>query len=385
MIIAGFISLVAAIFVASEVLIGVFGKKWDYDCRTADGSGPVDALEKRRYFSEWRYAQTQFIWHPFCYWRSAPRRGSYINVDGAGLRSTPTPRTEPLPAAAERIFFFGGSTMWGAGVRDEATIATQCLAALRDQGNDVEIINYGQIGYVSTQSMIALLQALQRGDIPTAVVFYDGYNDVMSAATNGIAGIGYNEARRVAEFNLMTKPFGLAKSAVRATRTVGLLLGAWQRRPARQHPQNMIELSEAIVSNYLANLRSVTALGKEFGFTPLFYWQPTIFRKASLTHFEASQRSKIADFEQLFDIVEGRLRAIARTGQAGPTMLTNILQEQAAPLFLDWAHLSEAGNGLIAERIGSDLASWLELKPHFPSAGYQRDFSDDTHRSREAL
>ena len=77
---------------------------------------------------------------------------------------------------AARIFTFGGSTMWGMGVDYENTIASNISEVLCDQGFNVKVSNYGQLGYVSTQEKIYLLKLL-RDKSPDVVVFYDGVND----------------------------------------------------------------------------------------------------------------------------------------------------------------------------------------------------------------
>ena len=51
----------------------------------------------------------------------------------------------------------------------------------------VEIRNLAEIGYVSTQEMIALVRELQSGYRPDLVLFYDGVNDTTSALLEGEA------------------------------------------------------------------------------------------------------------------------------------------------------------------------------------------------------
>jgi hypothetical protein len=40
-------------------------------------------------------------------------------------------------------------------------------------------MNFGESGFVSTQSVIQLMQELQSGNIPHLVIYYDGVNDTM--------------------------------------------------------------------------------------------------------------------------------------------------------------------------------------------------------------
>ena len=51
-------------------------------------------------------------WKPYVYFARYPSySGQYINIDSAGRRVTPQPNLPAVPSA--RVFFFGGSTMWG--------------------------------------------------------------------------------------------------------------------------------------------------------------------------------------------------------------------------------------------------------------------------------
>ena len=49
---------------------------------------------------------------------------------------------------------FGGSTMWGTGARDACTIPSLLARALQGRGMSLEIINFGETGYVRTQEVI---------------------------------------------------------------------------------------------------------------------------------------------------------------------------------------------------------------------------------------
>lgn len=90
----------------------------------------------------------------------------------------------------------------GTNARDTFTIPSLLARAVEGRGINVEIINFGETGYVSTQEVITLLLQLRQGNVPDIVIFYDGVNDTYSAYRNEIAGIPQNEFNRVKEFNL---------------------------------------------------------------------------------------------------------------------------------------------------------------------------------------
>lgn len=124
-------------------------------------------------------------WRPYVYWRRKPYHGNHINIDANGIRLTPL--TKPLQQESRTpvtIFMFGGSTLWGTGVRDAFTIPSIFAKELQNKGVAAEVINFGETGYVSTQEVITLLLQLQKRQLPDFAIFYDGVNDMYSAYSN---------------------------------------------------------------------------------------------------------------------------------------------------------------------------------------------------------
>ena len=132
-------------------------------------------------------------WEPYIYWRRKPYEGKYININSDGIRLTTPSQTSPDQAGRSlRVFMFGGSTMWGTSARDACTIPSFLSKALKGRGKRIEIINFGETGYVSTQEVITLLLQLRKGNVPDIVIFYDGENDTYSAYQNEIAEQGHD-------------------------------------------------------------------------------------------------------------------------------------------------------------------------------------------------
>lgn len=343
--------VVAAIVVlvaVAEVALRARPPVPDHDFRGADAYVIDGDTWSEEYFEEWRRAQFAFQWEPFAYWRSRPVAGPYINVGDDGLRVTvPSGTAGP---GARRIFVFGGSTVWGAGVRDEATLPSLLAGALESESIDAVVVNHGQIGYVSTQEVIALLRILQAGDIPDLVVFYDGYNDVLSAMTEGRAGVTFQESRRRTEFNILHDAAALAGA------TFGAL--ALTRSARRRRQSTFVarpDTARAVARTYAANHLAVCSLAAIFGFDAQFFWQPNIFQKGDLTAYEVAQRDSIAAsrpvFEEATELVG---QWSARTGN-GVVVLDDVFASSSRPYFLDWAHLSESGNRLVAGRVMEHL------------------------------
>ena len=287
-------------------------------------------------------------WHSYVYWRRIPFAGKYINVDERGIRRTWN--ASDSRANPTRIFMFGGSAMWGLGVRDDHTIASAVSRELARRGHRVHVTNFAEDGYVSTQSLISLILRLRSGDVPDVVVFYSGVNDVLAALEGRRAGIPYNEFNRRREFARMTEqPY----------------------RPTDPQIDDE-ELIRQVVDLYLGNVHVLAALANQFDFQAFCYWQPVGFVGKPLTKYEqqsmpgldlpgeAGHRSRF--FRDAYAHMETRplpkhVRNISRTFEA-----------DASPYYLDFCHLSERGNAVVARVIVEDIARSLSRPASRPSS-----------------
>jgi lysophospholipase L1-like esterase len=321
------------------------------------------------YFREFGAAQTD--WAAYVQWRWHPQQGEYINVDGRGLRRTwraPATGTGAAPAGGarqRRIFFFGGSTLWGTGARDDYTIPSLFAKAAAAAGQPVAVTNFGMTGYVSTQEEIALLLELQRGNIPDAVVFYDGVNDIYSTYQNQRAGLPENEGHRRAEFNLASPWLA---SGERWSRILPLLVGntALLRHlfPRGEtpipllSPARLTALAEETLAVYAANVRLVALLAREYGFQAHFFWQPVISTKGHLTAYERFQRVGVPEaVHTMYREADARIGTVIQSPHFHN--LGGLLATSTAPYFIDFCHLGESGNQVVAQ------AMWAALR-HAP-------------------
>ncbi len=305
------------------------------------------------------------LWRPYVYWRRAPYAGQYFGVDERGLRHTwnkpHTPAEKPF-----RIFTFGGSTMWGTGVRPDYTVASCLARALEEHGIAVEVTNYGEGGYVSTQELLTLLLELRRGNVPDLVIFLDGFNDAATSYQNARAGLTSNEMHRVEEFNVdehrsrFQKAMALVPGIRRFTEGLGKRLVAPYTIPA----DKSAVLADATVRVYRENVRVVQMLGREYGFQSLFYWQPVIFLK---DHLAPNEVKGAADLGYMKDFVLGVYQQLHGDPQlaARPAFhdISDTFRHTDEAVFADFCHLSEHGNDVLARRIAEDVPPLLQQKP----------------------
>jgi lysophospholipase L1-like esterase len=326
----------------------------------------------RDYVREVRASRDHPQWRSYVYWRRRPYAGHLINIDEQGRRRTWQAPAGPGGAPAREIFVLGGSTVWGRGARDDFTIPSFLAKALADAGlGPLSVQNLGESGWVNTQGLIELVLELRRGNVPDLVVFYEGVNDVFSAYQNGEAGIPQNEARRRRAFESV-QTAALLK-ALQRTSTYQVLehyIGARRREASRgqPHPLPSAEqneaLARAVVATFAGNVRIVEALARGFGFQALFYWQPMVFTKSSRTPHEEVVLEEYLERYPGFDAFYALVRRdLAEdpflSGHPGFRDLGGIFGDDGRAYYVDFAHVSEPGNEIIAGAIAQDVRARL--------------------------
>jgi hypothetical protein len=114
------------------------------------------------------------------------------------------------------------------------------------------------------------------------------------------------------------------------------------------------QLARDVVAVYAANLRLVRLLAREYGFQPIFFWQPVITTKKRKTgdeqRWENDYTSDPARRRLLYETIIAERRLCPELVNAPDAIdLSSLFDEWAAPVYIDLYHLSEAGNAAIAE------------------------------------
>jgi lysophospholipase L1-like esterase len=339
-----------------------------------DSDAYADAPWVIGYFEE--DAKLRARWKPYTYWTMAPFDGRHIHIDDHGRRQTVLAAEADGPS----VFMFGGSTMWGTGSRDAYTIPSQLADVLHRQCVRANVVNFGQLGYVSTQEVLALVLELREGNVPDVVVFYDGINDVTSAIHNGFPGIPHNEHRRRAEFNLLSRhraddynrAFVLRwinqSATVRIVRSLLHRIGPDEPVAKVAPIANRAgpELADGVSNAYVKNIEIVEMLAKRYGFTALFYLQPVIFGKHTLSPYEDMQLEAATPYREFFLSCYGAIQQ-QTTHVAGFRDISGILANLEEPCFLDFMHIDEKANGVVADEIARDLMAVFQT--HTPQGG----------------
>jgi lysophospholipase L1-like esterase len=311
-------------------------------------------------------------WHPYVYFRQKPFRGQTITIGDDGLRATwqsPALANDRGQTQSLKVLMLGGSSLWGFGARDDQTIPSLLARSLHEKGWRVELKNLAEIGYVSTQELIALTREHQAGYRPDLVIFYDGVNDTTSALLEGEAGLTTNEINRRGEFNLLQSPARLAAAltvklvndsgSYRFAQTVRRRLGGGIE-PQRQSASRLPGLADDVVRHYESNVMLAKTLGKSFGFRLLFFWQPTVFTKQTLVPAEREEGQKYAWAEPFCRDVYGKIQT-SRQLRDDPAFrdLSTIFARTEGLVFIDYCHTTETANAQIASEMAAKVVEAL--------------------------
>lgn len=220
-------------------------------------------------------------YEPYVIWKKKPITGDTINFDIDGIRFTPGAKCSE---GTYRVFTFGGSTMLGWGSPDWGTIAAYLQADLEKlTGRPVCVVNFGEDGFVSTQSLIKLLMELQADNVPDIVVFYDGINEVIAAHESKMPGAHVTLEKIASRFEGRDSPI---LTWIGSTRTYSFLekfaekMGGDRYQASRSSSSlKSIDsasnpLADSVVNTYLANYELMDSLANRYLFDYFFFFQP---------------------------------------------------------------------------------------------------------------
>ena len=310
------------------------------------------------YWDEHIQVVDHLTYQPWRIWRTRPTEGEQINVTQDGLRVVPNTQCDD---DALTIFTFGGSTMWGFGAPDWGTIPAYLQEQFNAADEAVCIVNYADVAYTSTQEVIQLLLAIQGGQIPDMVIFYDGSNDVTTANRTNLAGshFHYDEISELIQGNFAFLSAGVTETEARSP-LVEFLLNTntaqfIQRIRTDETPPvryGSPELAQAVLETYLANLETLTALAEHYDFELYAFIQPILlFTEGEVTFEEQRALWEMPNgLPDMFRIVYADLVSIADSNP-NLTFLGDLLNEEEAPIWVDFNHVNPRGNVIIAQAI----------------------------------
>lgn len=320
-------------------------------------------VEKSWADSYWQEMRTilKKQYRPYIVWGSAPFNGTTITINDKGQRQTPGADSS---AAASRVFAFGGSTMWGWGSPDWGTIPAYLQQILPEQtGRPINIENFAESAYVSTQGLVRLLLLLEAGQVPDVVIFYDGVNDLFAARQTGRPQTHQNLSHIASRFNNRKPSLTSLLWTTNTHKLLQRISAALKTADSKKQQDSIVpdpdRLANELIENYLGIYRIVSALAKEYQFDYYFFWQPYILEgKKNLTDEEerllVDLNWELKMDETLKRLSRATYNKISRITPKYDHMyyLGEIFNNEIESIWIDtWGHVTPEGNELIAREM----------------------------------
>ena len=300
------------------------------------------------------------IYSPYSGYRRKPNyQGHHINLDQHSIRKTINPCADADPKVKNiTIFMFGGSTTWGTGARDQGTIPSFLSQDLCNSDLQVEITNFAESGYNSTQGMIRLFMELRKNHIPDIVIFYDGINDMHASIRNKKAGLPQNLQNRHREFNSLKKrnirdffPYFL--------KIVKKITSFFSSNKSQGVRRSNPLLEEETVNIYFGNIKLIQYWETHLSFKSFFFWNPSVHSKQFLSEYEEKNIGQIKNkYRKNFYLSVTELI----NKKSDVKSLSDIFNSNKETIFIDGAHISEEGNAIIAQAMAENVINYIKQK-----------------------
>lgn len=311
------------------------------------------------YYKEMESIETEY--YPYTGWKMKEMNGNFIKINSSGERYGWNPK---FSGKTKKIFVFGGSTVFGKGARDEYTIPSYLSKILNEKTAKYEVKNKGVYAYVFTQDIINLILALKAGEKPDYVIFYNGINDVFAAFQNGTAGYVSNMAiikdrlkspKASNNFRMIWE--GLSKIVQNnceiyrtAWKIKNTIFGKKLHNEAAfgYSGQDMEKISAEITLDYRDNVKLIDDLSRVYGFKYLVFWQPVMYVFTETTEEEQTLMRPDEMAKKFFEKTYGLM---LKEKMKNFYNVSKIFENKNETVFLDFAHLAENGNEMVAKEI----------------------------------
>lgn len=291
--------------------------------------------------------------HPWTGLISREFNGAYLNIDDDGVRQTSLPNSDYDEQPPLQIWLFGGSTMFGWGLGDEWTIASSLQVYLQERVPDyqIQVTNLGVPTYTSSQELALFIANLRLQEVPHAIVFMDGLNDVWFAMYDDTQTLlvailstaweaQINEVIQPVEQSWITinRTFPLQRLQQLSKSGAGKVLHElWQAHPNYSFQYTYMgsveERLSKIINTYQFNRTTLSRLAEDNDILPLFLLQPWEDEYYSAFQEEVQNHRQTVNIANIFETVDTSVN----------------------PVYLDDFHYSDFGSRLIAEAIGDEL------------------------------
>jgi hypothetical protein len=273
-------------------------------------------------------ASNSFEYAPWAEFKLIDFTGRYVNSKGFLRKSDPSIYIG-RGADTLKIFFFGGSTMFGFDVTDKESITSEFVNVTNEKCKDcksINVYNYGVLSYYSYNELMLFHHLLATNHRPDIVVFLDGLNDlfIVQAAIKRVPWYYFRLKENIQNRKDST-------------------LSLFQLLPG----QTSTFAADGAINNYLENISHIRKLCAAFNVTPFFFIQPIPYY-----NYPRLKNDLVADSSRN-EVIEYGYSVLKSYCDSTQNMhfLGDMLLNETKPPFIDEIHYSPYMNRMIAEEI----------------------------------
>jgi hypothetical protein len=199
-----------------------------------------------------------YIYYPWVEFSYGNIHGQYINAFQRVRKSIPDVSSDaPNPI---KVWFLGGSTMFGFNLTDAETIPSAFVREYqKHEGRPIKVMNYGTPNYFSYQELIQLADNLYRGNVPDIVIMLDGLNEGAAPFASYYRNPWNTpQIQQLLDPDLYHYPQGYD----------------YYHFPDSSKIQ---QVCQKIFDNYIENIASARSLSEAYHFKLYCFWQPVPF------------------------------------------------------------------------------------------------------------
>lgn len=305
------------------------------------------------------FNQLETEYQPFIAWKTRPINKKYTKVNKDGDRVT----IQKKQKTGKVIRFFGGSTMWGTGVEDSNTLPS-CFERCKD---DSRIINHGERGFNSRQSLELFTNLLIKNKSVDIAVFYDGVNDIADFCFEKLSIPGHGREVQMREklttvkstrsyfrgkdgifnlsLNLLSKIF-IANTQKLVHKIIGKF---FKKNLADPYSCHTNQGRADAVANHLLNTWKIAhqiATANDIEFIAIL--QPNLFvGKVKNDYLNLEKRGSLGEnFQVVYPILKEKIKAYDWIYD-----FTEIFDKNENPVYFDFCHINQEGNEIVANQI----------------------------------
>ncbi|MGB6058736.1 MAG: SGNH/GDSL hydrolase family protein [Microthrixaceae bacterium] len=261
--------------------------------------------------------------------------GTYLNISD-GKRVSYSPRNPKIT-----VWFFGGSTMFGVGQRDDHTIPSEVAKLAAKDGIKIKPEHFGVSAYVNWQETEKFEQMLTLGDDrPDLAVFYDGLND--NALASERSNIGDTFTGVIRRKSMSTYEQDLSQHIV------------GNADPVPSSPARLAAEIDSAASQYRRGVQLARALGRAYAVPVVHFWQPEPFSKEPNEH-DRELWNRIGFDPKQSPVQRQRYDAVRKKSGVEPIDLSRSLDHLKQPVYFDAGHTNEFGARTVAKAMYENL------------------------------